>query len=233
VQCLTDGRRLVALPAAQDHKRVGDGDTGPNTGGMGAYSPVAAIDESTTREIVECCVQPVLTELARRGIDYRGVLYAGLMLTESGPKVLEFNVRFGDPETQAVLPRLDGDVAALLAQCAAGELVDEPDIRPDAAVSVVLSAGGYPGPARSGDVIEGLDHARAMPGVELFFAGVAGRPDGALVTAGGRVLAVTATAPTVDTARALAYAAADAIHWPGRHFRSDIAASESAAELAP
>jgi phosphoribosylamine---glycine ligase len=168
-----------------------------------------------------------LRELRRRGIDYRGVLYAGLMLTADGPKVIEYNVRFGDPETQVVLPRYAGDLAELLHQAALGELRAEPRFVPDAAVSVVCASEGYPAAPRTGDTIRGLDAARAVPGVQVFAAGVGASPDGALITAGGRVLDVTAVAPTLSEARARAYAAVAEISWPGMHARSDIASFDA------
>ncbi len=221
--CLTDGARVVPLPSAQDHKRVGDGDTGPNTGGMGAFSPVPAVDAAEGERLAEAMVAPTLHELRRRGIDYRGVLYAGLMLTADGPYVLEYNVRFGDPEAQVVLPRLDGDLAALLAEAAAGHLRTMPTVRPEVAVTVVAATEGYPVSPRTGDVIEGLDAARAVEGVRVYCAGVAAGPDGRLVTAGGRVLAVTGTGATLEAARARAYDGIGRVSWPGVHHRSDIA----------
>jgi phosphoribosylamine--glycine ligase len=222
--CLCDGRRAAPLASAQDYKRLGDGDDGPNTGGMGAYSPVPAVDAAEAERLAERLVAPTLRELQRRGIDYRGVLYAGLMLTPDGPKVLEYNVRFGDPETQVVVPRWTGDVAAILAACAAGSLQEEPTFSADAAVTVVCASDGYPKDPRTGDRIDGLDAARSRPGVEVFCAGVAAGPDGALVTAGGRVLDVTALGPTVAEARSRAYAAVADLSWPGLQARTDIAA---------
>ncbi len=221
--CLTDGHRVVALPSAQDFKRVGDGDVGPNTGGMGAYAPVPAITADLGAELAETFVAPTLAELRRRGIDYRGVLYAGLMLTPEGPKVLEYNVRFGDPETQVVLPLLAGDVAAVLAEVAAGALRSPVEVRPEVAVTVVCAAKGYPADVRSGDVIDGWDQARAVPGAHVYAAGV-GAVDGRLVTAGGRVAAVTGVAATIPGARAVAYEAAGHLSWAGLHRRDDIAA---------
>jgi phosphoribosylamine--glycine ligase len=218
-----DGRRLVPLAPAQDYKRVGTGDTGPNTGGMGAYSPVPAVDAALVDQLLDTAVGPTLRELQRRGIDYRGVLYAGLMLTPDGPKVIEYNVRFGDPETQVVLPRFAGDLAGFLAQAADGALVDRAAFVDDAAVTVVCASEGYPGTLRTGDPILGLEAARAVPGVQVFAAGVAAGPNGGLVTAGGRVLDVTALAPTIEAARAAAYRAVDHISWPGMHTRADIA----------
>jgi phosphoribosylamine--glycine ligase len=222
ILALCDGTRVVPLAPAQDFKRVGDDDAGPNTGGMGAYSPVPVAPPAVVDEVMGRAVEPTLAELRRRGIDYRGVLYAGLMLTPQGPKVLEYNVRFGDPETQVVLPRFDGDLAALLAQVAAGSLVDEPRFVPDAAVTVVCAAEGYPASPRLGDVIEGLEAARAT-GAQVFCAGVAADDRGRLVTAGGRVLAVTGMGPTIGDARRRAYDAVALLSWPGMHARGDIA----------
>jgi phosphoribosylamine--glycine ligase len=219
-----DGTRAVALAPAQDFKRVGDGDTGPNTGGMGAYSPVPVVDDALVDDVMARFIAPALGELRRRGIDYRGVLYAGLMLTSDGPRLVEFNVRFGDPEAQVVLPRLTTDLAELLAAAAAGDLAraPAPAFGEDACVTVVLASEGYPTAPRTGDVITGIAAAEAA-GATVFCAGVAAGPEGTLVTAGGRVLDVTATAPTVAAARARAYAAAERISWPGLHHRTDIA----------
>lgn len=230
VMAVCDGTRAVALAPAQDHKRLGDGDTGPNTGGMGAYSPVPAVGPDIVAEVMDRAVGPTLRALAERGIDYRGVLYAGIMLTPSGPRVLEFNVRFGDPETQVVLPRWQGDVAAVLAAAAAGrlDLVDPPTFGNDAAVCVVLAAGGYPRAPVTGDPIDGMAVASGQSGVEVYAAGVApGGGGSGLVTAGGRVLGVTATAASLDAARRRAYQAVGAISWPGMTYRRDIAAAHS------
>ncbi|HKA03703.1 MAG TPA: phosphoribosylglycinamide synthetase C domain-containing protein, partial [Acidimicrobiales bacterium] len=185
--------------------------------------PVPAVDAAEGERLAETIVAPTLHELRRRGIDYRGVLYAGLMLTADGPYVLEYNVRFGDPEAQVVLPRLDDDLAALLAEAATGDLRSTPKVRPDAAVTVVAATEGYPANPRTGDVIEGLDAVRAVEGVTVYCAGVATGPDGRLVTAGGRVLAVTGTGPTVQVARARAYDGIARVSWHGLHHRSDIA----------
>lgn len=224
ILAVCDGRRFSLLPAAQDHKRLGDGDTGPNTGGIGAYSPVPQVPASVVEDVAERCIAPTLAALRRRGIDYRGVLYAGLMLTPDGPKVIEYNVRFGDPESEAVLPRLEGDVAAWLASAAAGSLEGEASVSPDACLTVVMCAEGYAGPAgpRTGDAIEGLDEAGALEGVTVFHAGTALGPGGRLYTAGGRVLAVTARRPSLAAARELAYRAAGRISWPGVHYRRDV-----------
>jgi len=223
VLALCDGETALPLAPARDFKRIGDGDTGPNTGGMGAYSPVAEIDDAFLGRVRAEVHQPVLDELARRGTPFHGVLYAGLMLTADGPKVLEYNVRFGDPETQAVLPRLRSDLLDLLLRATrpgglAGAAL-EWDER--AAVTVVLASGGYPTSSSSGDEIAGLD--RVPAGIEVTHAGTAER-DGAIVTAGGRVLNVTALGDDVPAARAAAYAAADVIEFDGRQLRRDIAA---------
>ncbi|MGH2475694.1 MAG: phosphoribosylamine--glycine ligase, partial [Candidatus Limnocylindrales bacterium] len=185
VLAICDGTRAVPLAPAQDFKRVGDGDTGPNTGGMGAYSPVPSAGDDVVGTVMDRFVEPTLAELRRRGIDYRGVLYAGLMLTPDGPRLLEYNVRFGDPEAQVVLPRLTGDLAELLAAAAAGDLrrAPPPGFGPDACVTVGLASEGYPGEPRRGDVIEGID-AAASQGAVVFAAGVARDGDGRLVTAG-------------------------------------------------
>lgn len=217
--CVCDGRQVVPLAPAQDFKRAGDGDTGLNTGGMGAYSPVPVAPQAVVDEVVAGAVEPTLATLRRRGIDYRGVLYCGLMLTAEGPRVLEYNVRFGDPETQAVLPRYAGDLAALLAEAAAGDVRSTPAWDDRAAVTVVLATEGYPAAPRTGDPIAGLDEARAVPGVTVFAAGVGP----GMVTAGGRVLDVTALGDDLGQARDRAYAAAACISWPGMYYRHDIA----------
>jgi phosphoribosylamine--glycine ligase len=224
VLAVCDGSRAVPLAPAQDFKRAGDDDTGPNTGGMGAYSPVPFAGADVVGTVMDRFVEPTLAELRRRGIDYRGVLYAGLMLTPDGLRLLEYNVRFGDPEAQVVLPRLTNDLAELLAAAAAGDLRRAPDpaFGDDACVTVVLASEGYPGKPRRGDVIEGIDAATAR-GAIVFAAGVGRDGDGRLVTAGGRVLAVTGTGATVAAARRHAYAAAGCVSWPGMHYRRDIA----------
>ena len=220
---LCDGERALPLAPARDYKRIGDGDTGPNTGGMGAYSPVGDMSDAFMDEVIATVHQPVLDELRSRGTPFHGVLYAGLMLTAGGPMVLEFNVRFGDPETQVVLPRLQTDLVDLLMRSTepgglAGAALEWD---PRAAVTVVLASGGYPASASKGDVIHGLD--RVPDGVEVLHAGTAAR-DGDVVTAGGRVLNVTALGSDVEAARAAAYAAADMIEFEGRQMRRDIAA---------
>ncbi len=220
--CVCDGRRAVPLAPAQDFKRLSDGDVGPNTGGMGAYSPVPVAGPDVVAEVMERAVAPTLAALSARGVDYRGVLYAGIMLTAAGPKVLEYNVRFGDPEAQAVLPRFTGDLAALLAEAAAGEILSTPTFDRRAAVTVVLAAEGYPRSPRTGDVIEGLDKADACDDVTVFRAGVAADGRGRPVTAGGRVLAVTGLGADLAAARDSAYAAVSHISWEGMQYRSDI-----------
>jgi phosphoribosylamine--glycine ligase len=216
----TDGWPLAP---AQDFKRIGDGDRGPNTGGMGAYSPVPFVDGALVEQVMESAVRPTLRELTRRDIAYKGVLYAGLMLTPDGPKVLEYNVRFGDPEAQVVLPRLAGDFVQLCRAAASGSSDLEVRFRDDACVTVVLATEGYPAAPRGGDAISGIGEAEELPGVIVFHAGTAER-DGELVTAGGRVLDVTAVAPTLVEARQRAYEAAARISWPGVQYRRDIAA---------
>jgi phosphoribosylamine--glycine ligase len=232
VMAICDGRRALPLAVAQDFKRLGDGDSGPNTGGMGAYSPVG-VDVDVVNTVMDKAVEPTLAALRRRGIDYRGVLYAGVMLTADGPRILEFNVRFGDPETQAVMPLWQGDVADVLAAAAAGDLADRPPpaFGDQAAVSVVLAAEGYPRSPTCGDVIEGVEEAATIKGVRLYAAAVgSGRP-GQLVTAGGRVLAVTGLGAGLVEARTLAYQAVEAIDWRGINYRRDI--GQRAAAAAP
>ncbi len=223
ILALVDGERTVLLAASQDHKRAYDGDRGPNTGGMGAYCPAPLVTDDLWPVIREQVFDRTLAELKRRGIVYKGVLYAGLMMTEAGPKVLEFNCRFGDPETQVVLPRIAGDLLPALMACAEGTL-DASMIqwREAACVCVVMAAGGYPGTYGKGDPITGLEEA-AGHGAVVFHAGTAWR-DGAVVTAGGRVLGVTALGDDLAAAVARAYAAVAAIHFPQAQFRTDIAA---------
>jgi phosphoribosylamine--glycine ligase len=219
---LCAGEEALALASAQDFKRLRDGDEGPNTGGMGSYSPVPAVGADLAEELVDAVHRPVLAELARRGAPFQGLLYAGLMLTSDGPRVLEFNCRFGDPETQAILPRLEGDLLAALAAAAAGSLA-RVDLAagPESAVTVVLAAPGYPDAPESGTPLTGLDRAEA-DGALVFQAGTALR-DGELVSAGGRVLNVTALGESVAEARERAYRAVDRIEFPGVQYRHDIA----------
>ena len=217
--CVCDGNRAVPLTPAQDFKRLLDGDEGPNTGGMGAYSPVPFAGKDVVDEIMERAIDPTLAHLRGLGIDYRGVLYCGLMLTTDGPKVLEYNVRFGDPEAQAVLPRYTGDLGELLAEAARGDLRTEPEWDDRAAVTVVLAAEGYPVAPRADDVIVGIDAAAARPGVTIYSAGMGPGQ----VTAGGRVLNVTALGDGLADARHRAYEAIECISWPGMQYRRDIA----------
>jgi phosphoribosylamine--glycine ligase len=224
VFAICDGQRAVLLPPAQDFKRVQDRDRGPNTGGMGAYSPLPWLPDDFLADVQARIIDPTLAELRRRGIDYRGVLYAGLMLTPDGPKLIEYNIRFGDPDGQVVLLRLTSDVAELLRQAAAGAIVDEPTTAADrAAVLVVAAAEGYPGPPVLGDTIDGLTRARAVDDVEVLCAGVAAGTDRQLHTAGGRVLDVVGLGPDLVTARARAYESLGHLSWPGMHHRTDIA----------
>ncbi|MCB0921962.1 MAG: phosphoribosylamine--glycine ligase [Actinobacteria bacterium] len=219
VFCISDGITVVPLLPAQDFKRVGDGDTGPNTGGMGAYCPLTWADPGLAQWTVEHVAQPAVEEMARRGTPYTGVLYVGLALTSTGPRVVEFNARFGDPETQAVLALLETPLGGLLAAAARGELADQPPLRwrDGAAITVVLAAAGYPQSPRTGDVIRGAD----APGV--LHAGTALR-DGEVVSSGGRVLSVVATGESLADAREKAYATLRGITLDGSHFRTDIAA---------
>jgi len=223
---LCDGGHALPLASAQDYKRIFDGDRGPNTGGMGSYSPAPEVDADRANEICRDVHQPVLDELSRRGIPFHGVLYAGLMLTADGPKVLEFNVRFGDPETQAILPRLRSDLLDLLERATVPGGLDGAalDWSPDAAVTVVLASRGYPESSSKGDVISGLDEVPAA--VHVTHAGTARSDDGTIVTAGGRVLNVTALGTDLAEARAAAYAAADMIEFDGKQLRRDIALRE-------
>jgi phosphoribosylamine--glycine ligase len=221
---LCDGDNVVPLAPAQDYKRIGDGDRGPNTGGMGSYSPVPGFDSAAVDELVASVHRPVVDEMRRRGTPYRGVLYAGLMMTADGPRVLEFNCRFGDPETQAVLPRLESDLVELCraAREPGGLAGVEARFSADWAVTVVLASAGYPASSSKGDVIRGLSEGRAA-GAEVLHAGTA-RDDGEFVTAGGRVLNVTGLGPDPDAARVRAYDAARRISFDGMQMRTDIAA---------
>ncbi|MGO9908905.1 MAG: phosphoribosylamine--glycine ligase [Solirubrobacteraceae bacterium] len=220
---LCDAQTAVPLASAQDYKRIYDGDRGPNTGGMGSYSPVPAVDDARARDICAAVHQPVLDELTRQGIPFQGMLYAGLMMTADGPRVLEFNVRFGDPETQALMPRLRSDLLGLLeaATVVGGLSGVELEWAPEMAVSVVLASAGYPASSSSGDVITGLD--RVPEGVSVTHAGTAFNAEGQVVTAGGRVLNVTGLGPAATDAREAAYAAADVIEFDGKQLRRDIA----------
>jgi phosphoribosylamine--glycine ligase len=219
---LTDGVEALPLAPAQDFKRLHDGDEGPNTGGMGSYSPTPFLRSDEVDELVDLVHTPVLAELAERGTPFVGLLYAGLMLTEDGPRVLEFNCRFGDPETQAILPRLEGDFLGALAGAAEGALGGlDLSVRPEAVVSVVLAAGGYPEAPEAGVELRGLAEAEET-GAVVFHAGTAAR-DGRILSAGGRVLNVTAAGESVSDARDRAYAAVELIDFPGAQYRHDIA----------
>ena len=228
--CLTDGETVVPLSPAQDFKRAYDADTGPNTGGMGAYTPLPWAPRDLVDDVLARVVRPTVAELHRRGTPYTGVLYAGLALTSRGVRVVEFNARFGDPETQAVLARLGSPLGILLRTAAAGSLRDLPPLRwrDGSAVTVVVAAAGYPAAPRTGDVIEGLADAEAVEGVEVLHAGTRRDSTGQLVSSGGRVLSVTATGSELAQARGRAYAAVERVRVEGSHFRRDIA---EAAEL--
>ena len=221
VLAFTDGKTIKCMPSSQDHKRALDGDLGPNTGGMGVYSPVPIVTDEEHATMVKVMEQTV-AELAAEGIDYRGCLYGGFMLTPAGPKVLEFNARFGDPETQVVLPRLKNDLVEVMLACANCELDQiELDWRDEWAVAVVLTSAGYPGSYEKGKVITGIEDAEAMENVTVYHAGTA-VVDGKLVTNGGRVLAVTALGDTFENARDLAYEACEKINFEGKTLRRDI-----------
>lgn len=223
---LCDGERAIPLAPARDFKRALDGDEGPNTGGMGAFSPVPGVDPATLAEYSAIVHQPIVDELARRGTPFHGVLYAGLMLTAAGPRVLEYNTRFGDPETQVVLPRLRSDLAELMLRATRSGGLEgaQLDVDPRSAVTVVLASRGYPASASKGDEISGVEDAGALDDVTVFHAGTGGGEAGeALVTNGGRVLAVTALGDTLGAARERAYAGAQAISFDGRQLRGDIA----------
>jgi phosphoribosylamine--glycine ligase len=223
VFALVDGGNVLPLPESRDYSRVGDGDTGPNTGGMGSYSPVPELLEGRVDELVETIHRPVVEELAARGTPFIGCLYAGLMLTADGPRVLEFNCRFGDPETQVILPRIDGDFAEALASAASGDLSEvELGVSDTAAVTVALAAGSYPEGRDTGSPITGVEEAEEL-GAVVFHAGTAMR-DGQLLTSGGRILNVTGLGDTIEEARNRAYEACERISFPGVRFRRDIAA---------
>ncbi|MBI3226707.1 MAG: phosphoribosylamine--glycine ligase [Mycolicibacterium cosmeticum] len=216
--CVVDGETVVPLLPAQDFKRVGDGDTGPNTGGMGAYTPLPWLSDEVLRRIIDDVVKPVAAELVSRGSSFSGLLYAGLAITSNGPAVVEFNCRFGDPETQAVLALLESPLGTLLHAAATGTLAEQPALhwRDGAAVTVVIAAENYPGRPRVGDVIAGADADGVL------HAGTSRRDDGAVISAGGRVLSVVGTGADLDEARADAYRRIGSVRLPGSHFRSDI-----------
>lgn len=225
VLAFSDGERLATMPLAQDHKRVFDGDRGPNTGGMGAYAPAPVLSPAQLAAVERDVLRPTIAGMAAEGAPYRGVLYAGLMLTSSGPRVLEFNCRFGDPETQAILPLLDGDLLPILRACSAGQL-DPAAVqwRTESAACVIAAAPGYPGDYPKGLPISGVDAADSLPGVKVFHAGTRRSVDGQLFSDGGRVLAVTAVASDLAAAITQAYAALAQIDFSGIHFRRDIGA---------
>jgi phosphoribosylamine--glycine ligase len=221
VIALVDGDRIAVLPPARDYKRLGDGDIGPNTGGMGSFAPTPAVDPLLLREIVATIIEPTVAGMRRIGRTYQGALYVGLMLTASGPKVIEFNCRFGDPETQVILPLLEADLGRVLHECAIGSLdTNQVRVRPSAAVCITLAAAGYPERPRAGATIEGIADAEAT-GALVFHAGTAQRGR-EIVVAGGRVLSVVGRGDTLDQATARAYAAADRISFEGRQLRRDI-----------
>ncbi len=229
MMALVDGKHAVLLPSAQDHKRALDGDRGPNTGGMGAFSPSPLETPEFREKVLNEVMNPTLMELSKRGIHYQGVLYAGLMITESGPKVLEFNCRFGDPETQVIIPRLDGDLIPTLEACIDGSLKSEHvRCRANSCVCVVMTAGGYPGAYEKGDRITGLEEAGTEDGAMVFHAGTQMDGDN-VVTAGGRVLGVTGLGADAAAAAAKAYRAAAKAKFKNAHFRRDIAASAGGA----
>jgi phosphoribosylamine--glycine ligase len=222
---LCDGERAIPMAPAQDFKRIGEGDTGPNTGGMGSYSPVPGIDAARAAEIVRDVHQPIVDRFKQRGTPFHGVLYAGLMMTSNGPKVLEFNARFGDPETQAVLPRLQTDLLTALEACITPGGLEGMQLEwsDEWAVTVVLASAGYPASSSTGDVIGGLESVPESDHIELTHCGTA-RQLGKIVTAGGRVLNVTGLGDSVEEARARAYEAIEHIDFEGAQYRSDIAA---------
>jgi phosphoribosylamine--glycine ligase len=220
--CLSDGKNVLPLAPAQDHKRIGEGDTGPNTGGMGVYSTDQMLDAAMTEWVLRHIAEPTVRGMAEEDTPFVGVLYVGLMMTARGPQVLEFNARFGDPETQAILLRLESDLVDLLEACVDGKLA-ETNLRwsPGASACVVASSSGYPGSYKTGLPITGLGDAARLPGVEVFHAG-SSLVDGQVVTAGGRVLGVTAAAPSLEEALARAYEAMTLIHFDGMYYRNDI-----------
>jgi phosphoribosylamine--glycine ligase len=218
---------VAPLALAQDYKRAFDGNAGPNTGGMGAYSPLPFVDQETERRITEDILMATVRALEAEGLRYRGVIYAGLMLTAEGPKVLEFNCRFGDPETQVILPRLTSNLGELMLSCVEGNLGDyQLSWAEDACVGVVVASAGYPGDVTIGLPVRGLEMAEAMSGVHAFHSGTA-TSEGRVVSAGGRVLTVSALGPTLEQARARAYEACGRISLEGMHYRRDIAASST------
>ncbi|MEI2833570.1 MAG: phosphoribosylamine--glycine ligase [Acidimicrobiia bacterium] len=224
---ICDGENVVFIGDAQDHKRINDNDEGLNTGGMGAYSPVPFVDDNLVKQIMAESIVPTVAELKRRSIDYRGVLYAGLMLTKTGPRLLEYNIRFGDPECQILMMRFKGDIAKVLKACADGDLNSigfdsELNLTDESSLTVVISAKGYPENPEKGAVITGIEQANEINGVKVFFAGVKNN-NGQLIVSGGRVLNVTATGESIEIARDRAYKACELINFKGMHYRTDIA----------
>ena len=219
---LSDGKNVIPLAGAQDHKRVGDGDTGPNTGGMGAYSPAPVLTPALEAQAMDLFIRPTVAAFARKGLSYMGVLYLGLMITRNGPKLVEYNCRFGDPEAQVLMPRLKGDLLTALLAARDGVLSDfDLRWRDDAALTVVMASRGYPGSYGKGHEIFGLDAAASLPGIAIFHAGTE-RRDGKIVAVGGRVLNITATGKDVAEAQRRAYDAVSHIHWEGSFYRTDI-----------
>ena len=219
---LSDGARAVPFGSAQDHKRVGEGDTGPNTGGMGAYSPIALIDKAASERVMREIIEPTVAGMAARGTPFKGFLFAGLMFGKDGPKLIEYNVRLGDPEAEVLLARFEGDLLELLLACEHGKLpTRDPAFSDEAAIAVILAANGYPGLPLKGTPIKGMERAERFPGVSVLHAGTR-LNDGQLVADGGRVLAVTALGASIREAQARSYAAIDAIDWPGGFCRRDI-----------
>lgn len=224
LHAICDGKTAKLFPTSQDHKRALERDEGLNTGGMGTYSPTPFLDDEELKKVGDTILAPWLRGCAREGIDFRGILYPGVMLTRNGPRVLEFNARFGDPETQVYLTRLENDLVELL-EASAGGTLDKIELiwKPDASVCVVMASGGYPGRYEKGKAISGLEEAAQLAGVKVFHAGTAMK-DGKVVTNGGRVLGITALGKDLSAARAAAYAVVEKIHFPGAHFRRDIGA---------
>jgi phosphoribosylamine--glycine ligase len=223
----------LPLTAAQDHKRAFDGDEGPNTGGMGAYSPAPVMTPAMTERVMADIIQPTLAEMRKLGAPFRGVLYAGLMITASGPKLIEYNVRFGDPECQALMLRLESDILPVLASAAAGAIgATQLKWRDESAITVVMAARGYPGVYTKGTAIRGLEQAQAVPGVTVFHAGTARAADGTLIANGGRVLNISALGATVAEARDRAYTALRLIDWPEGFYRADIGSRAMQREIA-
>jgi phosphoribosylamine---glycine ligase len=220
---IVDGGTALPLIAAQDHKRVGDGDTGPNTGGMGAYSPAPVVTDEVARKIMDRCITPLVTTMAEEGAPYRGVLFAGLMIENGEPTLIEYNARFGDPECQVLMARLESDLVPLLIAACDGELAGKTIAwKPDPAMVVVMAAAGYPGTYKKGGVIRGFAAADGVPGVKVLHAGTGMDADGNVIATGGRVLGVTAAAPTLAEARERAYQAVDKIEWADGFCRRDI-----------